>query len=479
MRPVMEKLAGMYEQRTGQKVEINTAGSGELLAHIDSHREGDLYVCHDPFLDILMKKFRLGVDGWVLAELTPVIVVQKGNPKNIHGLADLTRPGLELWLTDYKRSTLGRMLKTIFTKAGIDFERFKDTPTNKSGGYVANMVKTRNADAAICWNAVAHLRTDALDIEPIAKEHLPVPGVDTVTSATGRDYYLTPVRVTVATLKCAEQPRAAAGFAEFIASREAAEVFKDFGFTVSQSRKKYENGREITAGRPARRTLRLYAGAGLRRAVDELISQFTRQTGIKVEPDYGGSGILISRARLDPLADLFMPGDVWYVDRLDEQAGLIESKTPISWFVPVIIVRKGNAKNIKGLADFFRKDVTVALGNPKACQVGRIAREIFKRSGLDIAGIDAKQSLTVNELGVWVKMHDVDAAIVWDAIAANIADSVDVIEIPREKNVISRVVVGLMKTSKDKDSARKFIDFMTGRKGQAILKSKGYRTEAP
>ncbi|MEA2012870.1 MAG: substrate-binding domain-containing protein, partial [Verrucomicrobiota bacterium] len=90
MRPVVAKLAKLYEKKTGQRIEINAAGSGELLAYIENQQHGDLYVCHDPFLDILMKKFHMGVDGWLMAELTPVIVVQKGNPKNIKGIMDFT-----------------------------------------------------------------------------------------------------------------------------------------------------------------------------------------------------------------------------------------------------------------------------------------------------------------------------------------------------------------------------------------------------
>ena len=231
--------------------------------------------------------------------------------------------------------------------------------------------------------------------------------------------------------------------------------------------------------REGKKTLRLYAGAGMRRAVEELVARFEAATGIRVEPDYAGSGVLISRAQQNPEADLFMPGDLWYVDELDRRAGLIESKTPVAYFVPVIITAKGNPKNITRLKDFFRDDVRVALGRAKACQVGRISDKILEKNGLDRAGLNPKESLTVNELGVWVKMGDVDAAIVWDAIAANIADSVEVIEIPADGNIISRVVVGLMRTSKDKEAARRFIDFMTGDKGRAILREKGYRIDAP
>ncbi len=244
MRPVMVKLADMYAKQTGQRIEINTAGSGELLAHIESHKEGDLYVSHDPFLQILMAR-GLGADGWTVAQLTPVIVVPKGNPKNIRGLPDAVRPDVSLVLTDFEKSTLGRMLPTIFSKAGLDFEKVSkrsNLQTFRKGGQAATVVETGNADAAVVWNAVAHLRTDALDVVPIAAEHLPIPGVDALTSATNKTYYLTPVDVTIAVLKCSNRPAVAAKFAEFVASQEASKVFKEFGFTMAGRRKEYSQG---------------------------------------------------------------------------------------------------------------------------------------------------------------------------------------------------------------------------------------------
>ena len=489
MRPVMLELVRLYESETGQAVEINSSGSGELLAHIELQKSGDLYVCHDPFLDTLMTKFKMGVDAWTIAEVTPVIIVPKGNPQGIRGLSDLTRQDVKLALTDYRYSTLGRMLETIFGKVDIDFQQVnqdKRIISNKSGGYVANLVATGNADAGVVWNAVAWLRRDVLDIVAIPANHLPEPAVDAVTSATGRTFILTPVRVTIATLTCSRQPEAARRFAEFVASPRAAKVFEDFGFTLHPAIQEYENGK-LRAGRKAGVdyaaqsdvTLRAYIGAGLRPALDELIPAFTAASGIKVEPDYGGSGIIISRARQDPKADIFMPGDVWYVDRLQELSSLIESKTAISWFVPVIIVRKGNPKNIKGLDDFFRPDVSVALGRAEANQIGRVSDDILKLNGLDRRNLQCKESLTVNELGVWVQMGNADAAIVWDALAANMADTVDVVPIPTDRNIISQVVVGLMTTSAHKSEARQFVDFLLSDTGRDILRSKGYRTEAP
>ena len=490
MRPVITKLAKMYQQKTGQAVEINSAGSGELIAHIEMHERGDVYVSHDPFLDILMQKFKMGVDGWLLAELTPVIAVRKGNPKNIQGLKDLTRDDVELILTDYKSSSLGRMLSTIFSKVDIDFGKLNETKkihTNPKGGYAANFVMTGNADATMVWDAVAHLRSDKLDVIRI-DEHLPVPFVDAVTSATSITYKLRPMRVTAATLACSNKPAASARFLDYLASEEASKVFKEFGFTTCTVAKLYENGKAI-AGAPhkeawrvsqqAQQKVKLYAGAGLRHGIEKLIEAFKVDTGIVINPDFGGGGIILTRVQMNKDGDLFMPGDVSWVQILQDKTGQVESMTPISYFVPVIVADKGNPKNIRTVKDFYRDDVSVGLGRADACQVGKVSTEILSNYGLDRSSLEHKESLTVNEIGVWVKMKDVDTGIVWDAIAANMSDSVETIPIPADKNVISKIVVGLLKESKNKSAAQKFIDFMKSNKGQRILNDNGYQTREP
>ena len=250
MRPVFEKLIALYEQETGQKIEINSADSGELIAHIELQRQGDLYVCHDPFLDVIMKR-GLAVDGWTIAEISPVIIVQKGNPKNVRSLQDLARADVQLAVTDPNASTLGRMLPTIFAKAGMDFNALmqkKNIITHRSGSYVANFVQMKNADAGLVWGAVAFLRAKDLDSIPVAPEYLPVPYVDAVTSATGKTYKLTPVRVTICSLGCSNQPKQARAFMEFVASDRARKLLEEYGFRVSEQlrRQEYLNGKPLT-----------------------------------------------------------------------------------------------------------------------------------------------------------------------------------------------------------------------------------------
>ena len=231
------------------------------------------------------------------------------------------------------------------------------------------------------------------------------------------------------------------------------------------------------------KVVKLYAGAGLRKGVDELIKAFSAQSDVRIDVEYGGSGPMMSRAKIQKDGDLFMPGDVGWVEQLDADAGIVEHSKLVAYFVPVIIVRKGNPKEITRLKDLFRKDkdLTIALGN-EFCQVGKASLKIFKKNGFDIKNIDPKRlmrSKTVNELGLFVKIGRADAAIVWDAIANNNRDAlkkIKIIEIPKDRNLISDVVVGMLSTGRSKVAARKFVDFMTGLIGQKILADHGYRT---
>lgn len=248
MQPVFEALAKASEKATGTQIDITSAGSGELMATIEMQQEGDLYVCHDPFMDILMKR-GLGVNAWRIAELVPVLIVRKGNPKNIQSLQDLLRPDVKVYLTDYHHSTLGHMLPTIFERAGINFAELnekKKIETHRAGAQVANLLIMEHCDAALVWQAVAHLRKDKLDVIRIS-DALPRPGIDMITSATGKLYPLTPVKVTLSSLSCSKRQADCEEFADFVTSDRGKQILREYGFKVTplSGRREYVNGVKV------------------------------------------------------------------------------------------------------------------------------------------------------------------------------------------------------------------------------------------
>jgi len=246
MTPVFNALAAAYEKATGRRLEITSADSGELLATIEMQLQGDLYVAHDPFMDIAMRR-GLGVNAWCIAEVYPVMIVQKRNPKRIKTLRDFLRPDVRVYLTDYEHSTLGYLLPIVFKNAGVDFDelnRSKRIPTHRSGSWVANQVIMDAADAALVWQAVAHLREKDLDVIPLDERILPVPGVDAITSATGKRYFAAPVKVAIVSLACSQRQSEAEEFVKFVSSEAGKAILKDNGFKVSDiaGRREYANG---------------------------------------------------------------------------------------------------------------------------------------------------------------------------------------------------------------------------------------------
>jgi len=230
--------------------------------------------------------------------------------------------------------------------------------------------------------------------------------------------------------------------------------------------------------------LRLHAGAGLQKPIDAVIEAFKQTEAgadITFERNYLGSAQVMAQAEKDSLADLFLPGDIFYINQL-EKKGVIESKTVVGYFIPVILVKKGNKKGIASLKDLFRSDVKVGLGDPRSCQVGRLSRAIFKKNNLPEDGPDTKNvqhSLDVPTLGIWVETETVDAAIVWDTIGANTAGKTEMIAIPAEDNKISTPAIALLKSSPNKALAKKFIEFITSDAGKAVLQNHNLRTDEP
>jgi len=487
MRPAIEELAKLYEADTGQRLELDYGDSGALMIKIEQTRRGDLYVCHDPFGGGAEKK---GLADRVLtvASLTPTIAVKKGNPKGIQSLRDLARPGLRLGLTDEMYSTLGHINPVMFQRAGLRKEIEANVVTRtRMGGEVANAVAIGNLDATIVWNAVAWLRRDKLDAVPIEPTLLPQPGVDAVTTPTFGVIDKSCVKVTIATLKCSRQPEAAAAFADFVNSPRGRAVFAQRGFspapdsTTSTPATRATTSTTTTTTTTREGGLHLYCGAGIRPPVAEAIEAFQKETGCAINADYAGSNVLLSTLRASKRGDLFMPGESEYADSAQE-LGLITARRDVCFFVPVILVHKGNPKGIRTLADLARPGLRLGLGNPQACAIGQVSARIFEKNKLpldDIRKNTVVETLTVNELGVQLKTGQLDAAIVWDAIAAYYRDSAEAIPIPREQNVVSRVVIAVLASSKHPDLAKRFMDFLTSEAGQAIFKKHHYTTALP
>jgi len=227
--------------------------------------------------------------------------------------------------------------------------------------------------------------------------------------------------------------------------------------------------------------LLLYCGAGIRPPVEQMAETFEREHGVKIVIDYAGSEVLLSKIKLAKQGDLYMPGDQYYVDQAAKE-GMIVSQKTLCYFVPTILVQKGNPKNIAGLEGLLRPGLKLGLGDPKACAIGRQTQQIFAKNSIawqDVEKNLAFQSLTVNELGMQIQAGSLDAVIVWDATARYYSEHGTQVPIAVQKNVTSTVNVGVLAFTKNRPLAEAFVEFAASQPGQDIFRKHGYTVESP
>ena len=224
MRAVLEEIIDRYKQVSQDTVLATYGGSGELTAQLTQTEKGDIFVCHDPFMPWAAERGR--VQTWAtVGYLDPVIVVPKGNPKGITGLEDLAQPGLRLGIGDQVHSSSGVVVKHLLEK--LDYaDAIRQNVRLETKGHQQRCtdVDLGSLDAAIVWNAVAHLFREKLEVIPIPKEN-----IDAITTATYGPSDLKNIKVTIGVTRYAEGNEAASRFYNF-ATAECRDLFKEYGF---------------------------------------------------------------------------------------------------------------------------------------------------------------------------------------------------------------------------------------------------------
>ena len=208
----MEQLCLEFTAQTGIGVTTTVAGSEDFLPLVRAGQQGDILVTHDPYLDYVADANALA-DHAHVGFVAPVLAVQKGNPKGIVGIQDLTRPGLKVALSNPEYSTCGEMVFALLEKKGIKDAIMKNVENRLTKGHhnLGNFLKTEAVDAVIMWNGVAHTFRDSLEVVRTPYE------------------YDEEVRVHIIGLSYSEQPKSLKQFIEFARNR-GPEIFADYGY---------------------------------------------------------------------------------------------------------------------------------------------------------------------------------------------------------------------------------------------------------
>jgi molybdate transport system substrate-binding protein len=227
------------------------------------------------------------------------------------------------------------------------------------------------------------------------------------------------------------------------------------------------------AGGSSASSLTVYCAAGLKKPIEAIAAAFEKETGTRIELQFGGSGTLLSQLRIAKQGDLFIAADEAALADA-RKLEVIREVLPLAVQHPVIAVAKGNPKGIASLADLEKPDIKLALPNPEAASAGKVAKKILGTRWEALAKKAAVMKPTVTEIAADVKLGASDAAIIWDSTAPQFG--LEVIKVPELSSHAEKASVGVLATAKSSAEALKFARYLAApEKGGATFAQQGFQ----
>lgn len=219
------------------------------------------------------------------------------------------------------------------------------------------------------------------------------------------------------------------------------------------------------------------AAASLTDVLTELANNYKTETGTTVTFSFASSGALQTQIEAGSPADIFFSAAQKQMDALQEK-DLIDNDTRKDLLEnKVVLISPTNSNlNIKSFTDMTNANVTkIGLGEPKSVPVGQYSEEILSNlSILDTVKQKAVYGSDVRNVLSWVRTGEVDCGIVY-ATDAQIANDINIIaEAPEGTHKKVIYPIAIVKSSANKEEAKKFIDYISNDKAAEAFKNYGF-----
>lgn len=232
-----------------------------------------------------------------------------------------------------------------------------------------------------------------------------------------------------------------------------------------------------SANGPAPKELLVYCGITMIKPMSEIAAQIEAEENCRVIVTKGGSGNLLQSIRVNQVGDLFLPGSDAYIETCRKE-GLVVETAHVGYNKAALMVPKGNPKGITpDLDHLMSKAYYVVIGDPASGSIGKETKRILERKGIFEPVLANARRLTTDskDLINVLRNREADLVVNWYATATwpENRSVVDVLPIDEAYATPKKLVLGLLKTSRQPEIARKFIGLAISEKGRAIFKKYG------
>jgi len=222
----------------------------------------------------------------------------------------------------------------------------------------------------------------------------------------------------------------------------------------------------------------IYCGMTMISPMMEIAKIIEQEQKCKIEFIYGGSLHLKRTIDANKQGDIYFPGEKSFLTSL-EQDGLIIETVQVGYNQAVIMVQKGNPKQLSNdLNNFVNPEYAVVVGAQKSGSIGRETKRIFTEVGIYDQVLGNALYLTTDSKGLSraIRNREADLVLNWKATAflPENRSVIDFLAIEEHLAPKRRLQLGLLSYSKNKDISRRFMEFSASPQGQEIFRRYGF-----
>jgi len=219
------------------------------------------------------------------------------------------------------------------------------------------------------------------------------------------------------------------------------------------------------------------AAASLKNCMDDhLIPMFREKyPDIRIQATYDSSGKLQSQIEEGASIDVFMSAAMKQMTELEEK-GLVAGDSILHLLENniVLIVPVTSSKGMISFEDIINAD-RIAIGDPASVPAGQYAKEALTSLGLwDKVSANASLGTNVTEVLIWVAEGSAEAGIVYSTDAASNNKVKVIAEAPLGSVTQIIYPVGIVKATKEMESARRFVEFLKTDEALKVFESYGF-----
>lgn len=235
----------------------------------------------------------------------------------------------------------------------------------------------------------------------------------------------------------------------------------------------------------------VFAAASMTETLNQVKDVYEKENNVTITYNFDSSGTLKTQIQEGADCDLFISAGQKQMNQLDLSSDKEINKEGLDFVVGdtrlnllenkvVLVVPEGNPKSIESFDDLAARlaegSILMAMGNSDV-PVGQYTQKILNFYGLDEEALAKSGVITygsnVKEVTTQVSEGSVDCGIVYctDAFSAGLT----VID-GASKDMCGQVIypAAVLKTAKNPDAAKAFLDYLTGSEAMAIFEAVGF-----